>query len=76
MGFTMTGMVDITRIFRERTAVTAALACAAEAARWDAIRHGEPLAVWRNGRVAWVLPDVVTATSLDTDSQPARGGDT
>jgi len=48
---------DLRAIFEERTAIDAALAKAALAARQDAQAHGRPLIVWQDGRVVELWPD-------------------
>jgi hypothetical protein len=57
----MTEPRDIGAIFAEGSAIDAALAEAAVAARREALAWGQPLIVWQDGRVVEVPPeDLVT----------------
>jgi hypothetical protein len=53
----MTEPRDIKAIFEDGTAIDAALALAALAARREAQAHGRPLIVWQDGRVVEHWPD-------------------
>ena len=53
----MTEPRDIKAIFEDGTAIDAALALAALAARREAQAQGRPLIVWQDGRVVELWPD-------------------
>ena len=54
----MTEPRDIKAIFEDGTAIDAALALAALAARREAQAYGQPLIVWQDGRVVELPPDL------------------
>jgi hypothetical protein len=49
--------IDISRLFREGTPIDRALAAAAREAVRKHKQAGLPLAVWRDGKAVWVMPD-------------------
>jgi len=67
----MTEPRDLRAIFRDRTAIDAAMAEAAEAARREALAWGQPLIFWQDGRVIEVWPDELPARAEPADRAPA-----
>ena len=51
--------VDIGHVFREGTAIDAAMNAAVREAVLQHRQKGLPLAVWRDGKVAWIPPDEI-----------------
>lgn len=62
--------VDIGRLFREGTAIDAAMNAAVREAVLQHKQKGLPLAVWRDGKVAWIPPDEIDL-GPDAPSTPA-----
>ncbi len=48
--------IDVGRLFREGTEIDAAMNAAVREAILQHKQKGLPLAVWRDGKVAWVSP--------------------
>ena len=70
----MTKPRDIKAIFAERTAIDAALAEAALAARREALAHGRPLIVWQDGRVVEFWPDAPERRGEPVVPEPSAAG--
>ena len=54
-----TNSIDIGRLFREGTAIDAAMNAAVREAVFQHKQKGLPLAVWRDGKVAWIPPEEI-----------------
>jgi hypothetical protein len=65
----MKRVVDIERVFRERTEIDRAMARAARHARLEAKLWGQPLVVWKDGKVVLIPPDEIVV-----DPEPTEGG--
>jgi hypothetical protein len=49
----------IMNLFRERTEIINAMKRAVQVALWKHKRLGNPIAVWRDGRVVWIPPEEI-----------------
>jgi hypothetical protein len=65
--------VDIGRLFREGTAIDAAMNAAAREAVLQHKQKGLPMVVWRDGKVAWIPPEEIDR-GPDTLSLPTTPG--
>jgi len=50
---------DIAKIFADGTLIDSALKRAGEKALWQHKQAGNPIAVWRDGRVVWIPPEEI-----------------
>jgi len=50
---------DIAQIFADGTLIDSALKRAVEKALWQHKKAGNPIAVWRDGRVVWIPPSEI-----------------
>jgi len=51
--------LDIDELFRQRTEIDKALALAVQDALWQHKQLGNPVAVWRDGKVVWIPPEEI-----------------
>ena len=58
-----TNNIDIGRLFRDGTAIDAAMTAAVREAVLQHKQKGMPLAVWRDGKVAWIPPEEIDLES-------------
>ena len=65
---------SITALFLDGARIDAAMDAAAAAAVEAHRREGLPLAVWADGRVAWVDPSELPPASEREDAPPADAG--
>ncbi|MGK7902213.1 MAG: hypothetical protein AB4352_12535 [Hormoscilla sp.] len=52
---------DIAQIFADGALIDLALKQAVEKALWQHKQAGNPIAVWRDGRVIWIPPEAIPA---------------
>ena len=63
---------DVSQIFAERTLVDKALKSAVREALLDHKRAGNPICVWRDGKVVWIPPEKIKVPRRWKTSGAAR----
>lgn len=52
---------EISRIFNDADAVTTAIQAGINVALWKHKQLGNPICVWRDGKVVWIAPENINA---------------
>lgn len=52
---------EISRIFNDADAVTTAIQAGINIALWKHKQLGNPICVWRDGKVVWIAPENINA---------------
>ena len=62
--------VDISRLFRDGTAIDSAMNAAAREAVLQHKQKGLPVVVWRDGKVAWIPAEEIELGPAATPAKP------
>jgi isoaspartyl peptidase/L-asparaginase-like protein (Ntn-hydrolase superfamily) len=63
---------DIGRLFREGTTIDAAMNAAVREAVLQHRQKGLPMAVWHDGKVAWIPPEEIDLGPESSSAAPSR----